>query len=244
MVNILKNAYVLVNGADLSGQSNKFEVMPKVKLEDATTFASGGWKEMVGGLVETSFDVDGLWAAGDGSKPDDRLFTDLGRSAAWTAAPTGAEGGPAMFGNVVEAELQELGQVGNLAAFAAKGSGTGVFVDGRLVTGPGTARTVTGTGTAYQLGALSATQYMRAALHVVSSAGAGDQTIAVTLQSATTSGGVYTDRITFSTFGTTIGSQIAEVAGAITATWWRASWTITGTGSPSFLVAVAAGIHS
>lgn len=244
MVNVLTNAYVLVNGANLSGQANKVMASMKATAEDATTFGSAGYKEVVAGLKECSFDVDGLWAAGTGALPDDRLFADLGTAAAWTAAPTGAEGGPALFGNVVVGDLQMLGQVGNLAGFQAKGTGTGVMVDGTLVAGPGTARTVTGNGTAYQLGALSATQYMRAALHVVSTAGTGDQSITVKLRSSATAGGTYADRITFNAFTTTIGSQIAEVAGAVTDTFWRVSWTIAGTGSPSFLIAVAAGIHS
>lgn len=238
-VQVLTDALVLVNGADLSGYSNKVSVDAMVDELDATTFASGGWSEKVGGLAASEFMVEGFWDAGSSVKPDDRLWTDLGTVAAWTATPAAAVGTVAYFGNVLSGSHVVGGDVGTLAPFAARGMGSGRVIQGQLLHSPGTARTATGTTTGVQLGALSSSQAMYAALHVCSVAGT-TPSIDVTLQSASSQGGSYTDRITFTT-ADDVTSELLSYAGAQTNTWWRVSYTISGTG-PSFLFAVAAGI--
>jgi hypothetical protein len=105
-----------------------------------------------------------------------------------------------------------------------------------------TARTVTGNGTARQLGLVGATQKLYASLHVVDASVA--DTLDVKIQSDDASGmGTPTDRITF-TQATAVGAQYATpVSGPIaTDTWWRVSYTIGGT-SPSFKFAVVVGIQ-
>jgi len=92
-------------------------------------------------------------------------------------------------------------------------------------------------GTGYQLGAVSATESIYAALHVFSVTGGG--TLTVTLYSD--------DNDTFSsatsrhafTAATDLTSEWATVAGAITDDYWRVSWTL-DTGTATF--AVVAGI--
>ena len=235
----LVDAQILVNGANLSGQANKLMASGSVDDLDATTFASGGWKEVAAGLGSHEWSAEGFWAAGTAGLPDDRLWADLGVNAAWTATAAAAEGSVAYLGNVMSGSFVVGGEVGTLAPFTAKGIGSGRLVRGTLVNAPGTARGTTGTGTAFQLGALSATQLMTAALHVCSVAGT-TPTLVVKLRSSATAGGAYVDRITF-TSANTISSQLLTVAGAVTDTWWRAEWTIGGT-TPSFLFALAAGI--
>lgn len=239
MTLVLTDALVLVNGADLSGQSNKVEVTASIDALDATTFASAGWRENVGGLGEHVFEIGGFWQAGDAAKPDDRLWADLGQVAAWTAAMEQAAGSVAYFGNVLSGSHQVGGDVGTLAPFTASGKGSGRVVRGELLHAANVARTTTGTTTGVQLGALSASQAMHCALHVCSVAGT-TPTLVVKLQSAATQGGSYTDRITF-TSANAVSSQLSSVAGAVTNTWWRVQYTIAGT-TPSFLFAVAAGI--
>lgn len=238
-VQVLTDALVLVNGADLSGYSNKVSVDAAVEELTATTFASGGWHEKVGGLASSEFMVEGFWDAGTSVKPDDRLWADLGTVAAWTATPAAAVGTVAYFGNVLSGAFAAGGEVGTLAPFAARGMGSGRVTRGELMHSPGTARTTTGTTTGVQLGALSSTQAMYAALHVCSVSGTTPE-IDVTLQSSATQGGSYTDRIAFTT-ADDVTSELLSYAGAQTNTWWRVSYTIDGT-LPSFLFAVAAGI--
>lgn len=235
---VLNDALVLINGADMSGQSNKVMAAATVDALDSTTFASSGWREQTGGLADHTFEVEGFWAAGDSTKPDDRLWTDLGNVAAWTAAAGQTAGSVAYFGTVVSGSHGIGGDVGALAPFAARGKGTGRLIRGELLHAANVARSTTGTTTGVQLGALSTTQAMYAALHVCSVAGTTPE-LDVILQSSATQGGAYTDRITFTTADAQT-SELLSVAGSVTHTWWRVSYTITGT-TPSFLFAVAAG---
>lgn len=239
MATVLTDARVLVNGADLSGQSNKVEMTAEVAELDATTFGDNGWKAVTGGLASHAWSLEGFWAAGDGSLPDDRLWADLGQRAAWTAAVAAADGSVAYLGNVMSGSHKVGGTVGELAGFAAAGVGSGSVVRGMLLHPSGTARTTSGTGTARQLGAVSSGKRVVAALHVCSVAGT-TPSLTVKLRSSSTAGGTYADRVTFAA-ANALGSQLLSATGPITDTYWRVEWTISG-GTPSFLFAVAAGI--
>ncbi len=238
---VLTDMLVLVNGADLSGYSNKMELSGSVEDLDATTFASGGWTEKAPGLKTHEWNIEGFWAAGSAALPDDRFWTDLGTTAAWTAASSQVTGSPAYLGNVYSGGFKVGGDIGTLAPFSAHGMGNSRIIQGQLLHPASTARTTSSTSTGVQLGALSATQAMYAAVHVCSVSGTLP-TLIVKLQSSSTQGGSYTDRITF-TSANTVSSQLSSVAGAVTDTWWRVNWTIAGT-LPSFLFAVAAGISA
>lgn len=238
---VLTDALVLVNGANLSGQSNKLEASAEVEALDATTFGDAGWKAVAAGLASHAWSLSGFWAAGDAAMPDDRLWADLGVSAAWTATATASEGSVAYLGNVMSGQHKIGGDVGALAPFEAAAAGSGRLVRGALLAGPGTARSTSSNSTGVQLGAVSATQRMYAALHVCSVSGS-TPTVVAKLQSASTQGGSYTDRVTF-TSANAVSSQLSSVAGAVTDTWWRVAWTIGGS-SPSFLFAVAAGVSA
>lgn len=236
---VLTDALVLVDGANLSGQSNKFEMTASVADEDVTNFTSAGWKEVTGGLGSHEWSLAGFWAAGSVAAPDNALWSELGVAAAWTTAVPSAEGSVAYLGRVLSGQHKLGGDVGAVAPYEAKGTGSGVITRGTLLVGPGTARSSSGNTTGVQLGALSAAAQMRCAAHVCSVSGTSP-TVVAKLQSSSTQGGSYTDRITFAS-ANAVSSQLLAVAGAVTDTWWRVSWTLGGT-SPSFLLAVAAGI--
>lgn len=130
---------------------------------------------------------------------------------------------------------------GELAMGELSGAGTGVAVRGTLMHPPATSRTSSSTGTAYELGAITATQRMYCSAHVTFHSGTSEALI-LKLQSSATEGGSYTDRITFTTVSDALGSEWKSVIGAVTDTWWRAAWTISGSGSPTFQFAMVAGI--
>lgn len=239
MATVLTNTLLLVDGANLSGQTNKASIAAEFDELDATTFGSNGWKEVAAGLGSSTWAAEGLWAAGDLGKPDDRLWADLGGTAAWTIAASPTDGDVAYLGSVMSAQFKVGGQVGELAPFTADGKGSGRAVRGQTLHPVGTARTTSGTGAAQQLGAVPAGKVMLAALHVCSVAGT-TPSLTVKLRSSATSGGSYTDRATF-TAANAIGSQVALAAAAVTDTWWRVEWAISGS-TPSFLFTVAAGV--
>jgi hypothetical protein len=134
------------------------------------------------------------------------------------------------------------GAVGDLAMGTISGSSsTGPVVRGTLLHPSSTARTSSSTGTGRQLGAVAAGQSLYAALHVISASGT-TPTLAVIVQSDDNAGFTTpTTRITFTT-ATGKTSQMSSVAGAITDTYWRVSYTIGGTSTPTFAFAVTAGI--
>ena len=47
---VLKAAYVAINGVDRSANASKTELTVEVEEKDVTTWASQGWKEVLGGL--------------------------------------------------------------------------------------------------------------------------------------------------------------------------------------------------
>jgi hypothetical protein len=120
-------------------------------------------------------------------------------------------------------------------------SSTGPVVRGLLVHPSNVSRTSSSTGTGRQLGAVAAGKSMYAALHVISASGT-NPTLDVILQSDDNASFTSaTSRITF-TQATGRTSQLSSVAGAITDDYWRVSYTIGGTNTPTFAFAVTAGI--
>lgn len=54
---VLKAAYVALNATDLSAYTSKIELKTEVEEKDVTTFASGGWTELLGGLASGELSV-------------------------------------------------------------------------------------------------------------------------------------------------------------------------------------------
>lgn len=241
---VLLNTRLFAGGVDLTTRNNKVELGVEVEEKDSTSFqpeGTGVWKEVLGGLKSLSLSASGQWEAGDPSKVDDETWADLGAVIPWSACPVGAaEGDLAWVISALRSEYKLGGAVGDVAPWDAKAGGNGALVRGTVAHPPGTARTVTGVGTAVNLGALSASQRLYASLHVLSVAGT-TPSVTVRIESDDASGFLSpTTRHTF-TAATAVGGQSAQITGAVTDTWWRPAWVISGT-SPSFLMIVSWGI--
>lgn len=249
----LIDARVYAGPANLSGQTNKVEFSAEAEELDKTVFEPAnipdrGWKERASGLLDSKIMVGGHWFAGDDGQVDDAMFNGLRTRMPWTIVPqsllgVATVGDTALLTQALNSKYTLLGDIGKLAPFEASAAGSWPVARGALAHPPGTARTATGDGTAVQLGAVPAGQYLYASLHVLSIAGTSTPTITVKIQSDDAAGMASpTDRITF-TAATTLanGHQIQRLAGPLTDTHYRASWTITGT-TPSFLFLVAFGI--
>lgn len=240
---VLVDVRTYLAGADLTGYSNKVELAAVVEDKDRTTFASNGWKERVGGLFDLSASAEGFWQAGDLSMPDDMFWANLGVSTVpLTMVPTsGAVADLTYLSRITQCSYKPGAQVGELLAWSADLKGNWPLVRGQILHPQGTARTTTGNGTGVQVGAVTSAQRMYACLHVLSIAGSSTPTITVKIQSSVDNTFASpTDRIAF-TAATTLQGQASSVLGAVTDTWWRAVWTISGS-SPSFLFAVSAGV--
>lgn len=239
---VLTGVRAFAVGADLTSNSNKVEITADVEDKDVTNYGSAGWKEVLGGLAASQISAEGQWEALDPSKVDDASWSQLGGIGPWTVGPVGAAVGDlAYFTNALQSSYQLGGQVGDVAPWTGKATGSWPMVRGQIAHPPGTARTSTGVGTGVNLGAVAAGRRLYASLHVLSVAGTTpsitarvESDDAIGFPSATT-------QLTF-TAATAVGGQILRTTGtAITDNWFRVAWTISGT-TPSFLFAAALGI--
>lgn len=212
---------------------------------DTTPLSTTGWVTVIGGNKSGTFDLS-LMAdfADDGL--DERLqayfaTADVPQSLVFGQSTT--DGSLAYTWKALGTSYVPMqGAPGELAMAQFSGvSSSGPIARGLLIH-PSTARTSSSTGTAHQVGAVSSTQRLYASLHVLSASGTSP-TLDVKVQSDTVGFGSATDRITFTqaTASTNL-YQASSVAGAITDDYWRVSYTIGGSSTPTFSFMVCVGI--
>lgn len=233
---VLKNAKIYLAQYDVSGDFNQVSLQSDTEGLDATTFGQTA-KIEVPGLESVKFSGK-VFSQFDASDPkvEDILMANLAvKDVPLTVSPLGgASGDLAWFFKAMVAGYSPGLVVGQLPTADVTASMSG----GRLIRGTvlETGAKVAGSaGTAYQLGAVSATQRVYGALHILAISGGGTFTAKVQSDNAVgfPSG---TDVLSF-TAATAKGSEWKEAAGAITDDWWRASWTLTA-GSVTFAVVV------
>lgn len=241
---VLLNTRIFAGAIDLTGNANRIELGSSLEAKDATSFASSGWQESLGGLFSTQISGTGQWEANDPTKVDDETWAKLnGRTLhPWTVCPTSAsDGSLAYFTNALRTSYKLGDAIGEVAPWEGAASGSAPLVRGLVMAPAGVARTASGNGTGVQIGALSTTQRMFAALHVYSISGTATPTVTVLVKSSVDNTfSSPTTRATF-TAATAVGGQFLNVAGPVTDTWWKVTWTITGT-NPSFLFIASLGI--
>jgi hypothetical protein len=246
---VLLDVGIYLGGADMTGYSNKIAQSAEVETLDRTTFLPAsdpmfGWRRRTGGVRDTSFELEGFFEAADLSKPDDSLWAGLGTATLplTTFPEGGASGDLAYVSRVLETEYKPGGSHGALLAWSAACKGNWPVARGKILHPNGTARTSSGDGTPYQLGAVAADEALYVGLHVISVSNTVSPSLTVAIESDSTNSfsGAETVRGTMAA-ATAISGQALRIAGAITDTWWRATWTISGA-SASFLFAVSAGI--
>lgn len=163
-----------------------------------------------------------------------------------TACPqTGAAGEPAYSAYFNALEHNEIdGSVGGMHGFSGAAAAQGTVCFRGTIMGTG-AKTATGNGSIYQLGAITAgTNGLFAALHVTASVGDDTQTLVVDLYSSPLANfSSSTKRLTFTTASTAATSEIKSLLTAVTDTYWRATWTVANGGaSVSYTININAGI--
>lgn len=238
---VLTEAGLWVGGVAVSDIGNSLTVDTSRDVHDATTFAVGRTaRSNKVGLFNASVQASGF---ADMTDYDKDLFALLenGTQTVVSAAADQSDGEIAYTFRSITAALTPLsGTVGDMAAFSVNAAGRGGVRPIRgTILHPETARTASSVGVGRELGAVSATQSVYGALHVVNASAA--DTLDVIVQSDDNSGFASpTTRLTFAQ-ATDIGAQWQAAAGPITDTWWRVSYTIAGT-APSFTFVVVVGI--
>jgi hypothetical protein len=241
----LQNVRPFVAGADLTTRSNRFEISMEAESKDATAFTATGntWHEELSGIRTVTVDGAGQWEAGDLSMVDDSSFANLGATTPLTLCPQTAADGSLAYLTAFNRQAYTLGgAVGDVVPWSGHWIGNWSLARGYVMANP-SARTVTGVGSVFQLPATLAGQYLVGSLHVMSIAGTATPGVALTIQSSAVVGMTSpTTRLTFNN-QTAIGGQVFRIAGPITDTFYRASWTITGT-TPSLLFMSAIGVSA
>lgn len=243
---VLKNCKLYAGGYDLSGDTNRLALSYGCEAIEYPVFGLGTTRRCCG-LLDASYSYEGYAQFGAGLV-DVVADGDLGTAdEVVTMCPTtGAAGEPGFTMQALGLNLERGGAVGEMFGFTADGSISGsrlvrgtILVNGALAT--------TGTGTARQLGAVAAGKKLYAAMHIIAVSGTNPTLDMVVQSDIAENFADATSRITF-TQATAIGSQFATpvsgpiVDGADADDWWRLSYTIGGTDTPSFTVVVNVGI--
>lgn len=84
---VLTTTAIKVNAVDYSDHVQKAEIAIEVDAQDATNFASAGWKEVKGGLKSGTISITFLndYAA---AEVDANIWALLGTVTTWSATPT------------------------------------------------------------------------------------------------------------------------------------------------------------
>lgn len=236
---ILKDQQVYWDGYDLTTKLNAVTMEAGAESLDNTVLGNA-YRSHVGGLYTVTAQVEGFYEAASGGF-ESALFSNIGvQDKPFTIANTSSEGAVAHFFKMLEGDYTPFkNAVGELQSFSAGGMANSPLIRGKLI-GNKAGVSTTATGTAFQLGAVGATQKLYVALHVLAKSGTSP-TLDLTIESDSANN--FPSAATVATFSqkTAVGSDWKEVSGAITDTWYRINYTIGGT-TPSFSFIVVAGI--
>ena len=237
---VFNDGKVFSGGYDLSSHITSVNLDITAEELDATTINSGGFKSKLGGIKDSTLQLDGFYEAG-ANKPDALLGASVGNELLVTTVPDAGVGNTAYFMKSRLFSYQMFGAVGEIAPFSiSKSQSSDVVVQGKVQIDE--AITATGNSPGVQLGAVGATEKCFVGIHCYGVSGTSTPTITFKLQSDDNASFTSpTDRITFTGI-TAIGSDFQSVAGAITDQHWRLNYTVSGT-NPSFSIHATIGIE-
>ena len=239
-VKINQDAKIYIAEFDMTGFTNQVDLNLGVEPQDNTVFGNNT-RTMIAGLETVQMNHQGF-VDFDQFKQDEIHEGKIGagKFPITIGVTTGLENTPAYFFEGIHASYQHGAAIGAILPFTVTASGSGrfQFTRGTILEDAQTSRTTSASGTTRQVGAVLATEKLYAVLHCV--AYSGITSLDVIVESDDAMGFASpTTQITFTQL-TALGSQYATpVAGAITDAWWRATWTIAGAGSASFVVVIA-----
>jgi hypothetical protein len=237
---VFNDGKVFSDGYDLSSHITSVNLEINAEELDATTINSGGFREKLGGLKDSTLTMDGFYEAGS-NKPDALLGASVGNELIVTTVPDAGVGNTAYFMKSRLFTYSMFGTVGEIAPFSiSKSQSADKVVQGKIeIDGD---LTSSGNSTGVQLGAVGADEKIYVAIHCYGVSGTSTPTITFKLQSDDNASFTSpTDVITFSDI-TAIGADFQSAAGAITDDYFRLNYTISGT-DPSFSIHATIGIE-
>lgn len=239
-IQIISNQGIYLDGYDLQSVTNAIALKYSADAKDTTVLGQSTMTR-IGGLKNVAASASGFVNAGTA---DLAMFSDVGlQDFPVTFGGDGdVYGSTSYFLNGDIGQLKEGAKVGDVLAYdLSVESSSNALVRGTIMLQSRLAAlTTTGAGTSKQLGAVSATQKVYACIHIWQ-VGTGSITPIIESDSTNSFSGAQTTRISFNA-ASAVGGQFKSTAGAITDTWWRVKYTISG-GAPSFLAVCSIGIQ-
>lgn len=233
---ILTNCKCYLDGYNLSGSLNQMALDLEVDTPENTCFGSTSRTYQTGGLISASFNHKGFWQAGTGLI-DQGVTNAYGLSKVVTICPyTGAEGEAAFAFNAITNGADLGGSIGDMAGIGVKGSSAGRVIRGTIMRNAQQGATGGAVGTAFNVGACSATQNIYAALNVYGVSGTNPNLVVSLYSDSAENFSSTSAAIIAFTANTAIGSEWKTATNAVSSTdsWWRIGWVITGTNTPLF----------
>ena len=189
------------------------------------------------GLSSVQLEAEGFWESATDSVLQSGLAINVADTVLSVTPVDQAAGSPSLFSKVTTSAYNPIstGTVGSMLGFSLSAEGRGEkSVSGEILVIPATTHTSSSTSPVNNLGAVSATQKIYSALHVISASG----TLAVTVKSASNEAfsADVTTELTHTSVGSSVTAEMLSAAGAITNTYWRVDFTISG--SYQFIVSL------
>lgn len=230
---------LFVHGYDMSGDFNRLNLQVDVDELESTSLEDTS-KEFIAGLSDVTFDGEVFAQHGTGLSETVSSTNFAAADELISIYPSSTAGTTGYAFKSVQTAFSPAMVIGDISRFTinAKQSG-GLLIRVTDMEGLVT-KTATGTGTARQLGAVSAAQTLYSFLHVVAVSGASPTLIVAIESDSAEAFTSPTTKITHTQFNA-IGAELKTLAGAITDSWFRVKWTIGGT-DPSFKFDVGVGI--
>jgi hypothetical protein len=235
---VIKDVRAHYEEFDVTGILNSLNIDYKADVEDATNFADTS-RRRIPGLKDTNVNYSGFWSAAE----DAGFFAKIGASTPgiFSFAKSNVIGARAF---TLQNDLSSYsfgGEIGSVHPFSIASMGNGPLVKGELFAD--SVEIASDVSAILEIGDVAADEAVFAALHVVNSGGDASQTLDVIVESDDLVGfGSPLTRLTFPQVTTSPIAQWQFLAGLNTDTFWRVSWTIAGTGSPTFTIFVVVGI--
>jgi hypothetical protein len=242
------NCGFFVDGINLTGISNQVLFTATKEVKDRSVFGNIFRNRIMGGLLDVELAASGFVNTGALSQ-DAQFYSNWGTagvcatlqlpSASKTAV---AVGDLAYFMKGTKAKYEAGAKHGDDLMWNLNlQGGTGGYgpIIGRVLDPGLVAISADGNGTEYQIGAATSSQYIYAMYHVTE-VSASDSIVFKIYSAAATGMGGATLRFTSSSFSA-VGAELQVLAGAVTDTFWRVTYDVTGSGV-SILGAVSLGI--
>lgn len=236
----LTDQKIFVGGYNITGSTNSIALNYAAEAKDCTVYGNDT-RINKGALKTVQVQASGFY---DAVPQDSPLFGVIGVSDTPISifAEATADGSVGYFFKAVAGEYSIGETVGEILKYSLGAGASDTLIKSQVLND--STETATSNSGGLQLGAVSAAQSLYAVMHVTASGGTGDQTLDVTI--ASDDNGSFTSeitRLTFTQVTTSVTSQIVSLAGALTDDYFRAVMTITGTGSPTFDIALMIGVQ-